>query len=267
MVGRVLVFILFLLTASFGYVPEIHASSLQAYRDYQYQYDVYRQRVTDFRVSYTQFKQFNSLASQQRALDTLKLLLTQRELVAKTYFLFLNEKITENPGLVRNDASLYRTIVANHIGSLDRNSILIPSVGSFEDAQNISERFETNYEAMQSSFRQTIIALELGYLNYFARRLNENTITANALIAAAKTQSVPEKQEHLDRWLLTLTNKQNLYQQKMVEIGASLLTITGDIKQQDRVFIALKEKVGTARQDLVEAASYLKEIQTALQYD
>lgn len=248
-------------------IIRIQASSLQAYQDYQYQFDQYRQRLADYQIAITQYKQFNSLASQQDALDKVKLLIAQRSNAGKSYLLFINEKLTENPGLPANEISIYRTIITNQIGYLDQNMVLAPSIASLEDAQRVSEQFVNNYETMQSAYRQTIAGVELGYLDYFAKRFDGAAVSAQALINASRADASPEKQAVLDRWLLTLSNKHSLFQQKINSIRSTIPKIAGDVMEQDRTFTQLQTKFGAAKQDLIESASYLKEIETALKYD
>lgn len=245
----------------------VHATSQQAYQDYQFQFDQYRQRYAEYQIAVTQYKQFNSLASQQDALDKAKLLLAQRSNAAKTYFLFLNEKLSENPGFVTSELTIYRAIITNQIAYLDQNIVLAPSIASLDDAERVSEEFVKNYETMQAAYRQTIAAIELGYLNYFAKKFDELAVNAQALITAARSESSPQKQAVLDRWLLALSNKHSLYQQKSNTIRASIPKITGDVRQQDRLFLQLQTNFGAAKQDLVEASSYLKEIENALKYE
>ena len=245
----------------------VYATSQKAYQDYQFQYDMYRQRLGEYRIAKNEYDQFHSLASQQNALDKAKLLIAQQDNAAKTYFLFLNEKLNENPGIHANELYIYRAIITNQIGYLDQNVTLVPSAASLEDAAKISEAFASNYETMQSGYRQTIAVIELGYLDFFASKFNNAAIHAQSLIVAAKSHAKAEKQSVLDRWLLALSNKQSLYQQKSNTIRSSISKLTGDVTQQDRLFLQLQSKFAEAKQDLIEAASYLKEIEQALSYD
>lgn len=188
-------------------------------------------------------------------------------MVGKTYFLFLNEKLNENPGLSSGEKAVYRAILTNQIAFLDQNAVLVPSIASFDDAIKVSEKFETNYETMQSAYRQIIASIELGYLNYFAKRFEDTAVHAQALINAARQDVTAEKQAVLDRWLLALSNKRSLYQQKANSIRASITKIVGDVQQQDRLFGQVQTTINAARQDIVDAASYLREIEIALTYD
>ncbi len=263
---RIFAFVFLLLALAFT-PGNAQASSQQAYQDYQYQFSVYRTRLSDFQIANNQYIQFKSLAAQQDTLEKVKLYIAQRDNVAKTYFLFLNEKISENPGLIPAEQQIYRAVLTNQIAFLDQNVILAPSIASLDDAKSVSEKFETNYETMQSAYRQIIGALELGYLNYFAKRFDDAATHAQALILASRPDSSPQKQAILDRWLLALSNKHSLYQQKANTIRATIPKITGDVQQQDRIFLQLQSTINAAKQDLVEAASYLKELETALKYE
>lgn len=261
------VFLVFILSLLFVQVPVAQASSEQAYRDYQFQYDVYRTRLNEYRIAYTQYKQFNSLAAQQDALERGKLFLAQRSQAAKTYFLFLNERLSENPGLGTGELPFYRAVITNQVAYLDQNLVLAPSAGSFEDARRVSDEFVKNNEQMQAAYRQIIAGIQLGYLNYFAKRFDDIGTAAQTLVAQSKTFSTPQKQQSMDRWLLSLSNKRSLFQQKSNTIRSKISLLTGDVTEQDRLLLEIQTTIGGARQDLVELAANLKELETALLYE
>lgn len=243
------------------------ASSSQAYQDYQFQFSQYRQRISDYRVAYDQYKQFNSLASQQDALDKVKVALTQRNQVSKTYFLFLNEKLNENPGLNSAESDGYRSQLTNQVGILDQNTVQITAINALSDASTISTLYVKNYNTMQAAYRQTIVGLQLGYLQYFALKFETAAIHAQSLIAARKGSASPEKQATLDRWLVALSNKHSLFEQKQLAIRSAMAKLTGDVQEQDRQFTAIQTIINKEREDLIEGASYLHELEQALRYD
>lgn len=264
---RLLPVLLLLLAIPFLFARATFASSSQAYQDYGFQFDQYRQKLSDFQVAYKQYQQFNSLSSQQDAIDKVKLLLAQRNQVAKTYFLFLNEKLNENPGLGTSDALPYRTLLTNQIGLLDQNTAQSSSIGSLDDASKISTLFIKNYNAMQSAYRQTILGLDLGYLQYFGSQFDAAASRAQSLIAANKGDASPEKQATLDRWLLALSNKHSLFEQQATTIRTALTKFEGDVEEQDRQFTTIQKTMTQAKQNLVEGTSYLGEVESALQYE
>jgi hypothetical protein len=257
--------LILLLLALLGIAVPTRASSQQAYTDYNFQFDQYRQKFADFRIAYTQYQQFNSLTSQQDALDKAKAVIAQRDIVARTYLLFLNERLNENPGLLKSETQVYRAIITNEIGFLDNHSTQVPSLNTLEDTAKSSDAFVKNYETLQSAYHQTIVALEMGYLNYFATQFDAVANQAIALITANKSTLPPVKQATLDRWLLSLSNKRSLYQQKITAIRTASFALSGDQQEQDQKFLKIQSDLGVARQYLVDAVNNVKEVEKELQ--
>lgn len=226
----------------------------------------YRSMFNDFRVALNQYHQFNSLESQQDALDKAKRAIAQRDTVVRTYLLFLNEKITENPGMISTERQLYRDIITNEIAFLDQHSTIVQSISSIEDAEKSSEEFVKQYNSLQSAMRQTIVALELGYLNYFAQQFEAAAVQGQFLIGINRASATPAKQAAFDRWLLEISNKRTLYQQKANTIRAASFKLTGDQQEQSQKFNQIQSELLQARQYIIEGVGYLGELAKALKY-
>ena len=110
---------------------------------------------------------------------------------------------------------------------------------------------------MQSAFRQVIIATQLGYLRYYAKKFDAVATSAQALINASRSANTDSKRSTLDRWILALSNKRTLHQQKVDGIRIGAFKLTGDVADQDRKFTLLLQDLYDARQYLVEGASFL----------
>ena len=244
----------------------VRASSQTAYQDYVFQFDQYRQLFNNFRVALGQYQQFNSLESQQDALDKAKLAIGQRDVVGRTYLLYLNEKLTENPGLITSETQLNRTLITNEIAYLDGHSTLVQSISSMDDVEKSSQDFTKHYPLMLGGIRQTIIAIQLGYLNYFATQFESTAKEAQSLIDASRSQVTPAKQAALDRWLLEISNKRNLYQQKSKAVQSAAFKLGGDDIEQTRKFAMIQSDLAIARQYIVEGSSFLNELLNALKY-
>lgn len=260
--GAILV-ILFLVQAS----SLVHATSRQAYGDFQFQFDQYRNKLAAFQTAYSTYKQYGSLASQQEALVKVQELIPQRNLATKTYFEFLNEKLIENPGLTSSQRGQYQMRIANHIKALDQNSAQVGSIATFADAKALSDWYDGSYKFIQADFRQSIITIQLGYLSYFAAKLTEAASRAQSLAEASRGIVTPEKQVILDRWLLALTNQYDLYQQAENAIEGAIPKLVGDQQSQDRDFTEIQTRIAQARQYLIDGVSYLGEIEEALKYE
>ncbi len=244
-----------------------NASSPQAYQDFLFQFDIYRQKFSDYRVALGEFKKYSSLSSEQDALNKVKLLIAQRNQVARAYFLFLNESLSENPSMPPSELDLHRKIIVNEIAFLDVQTTLAPSLSSLADVEKVSAEFIKHYPIMQSAFRQVIIATQLGYLRYYAKKFDAVATSAQALINASRSANTDSKRSTLDRWILALSNKRTLHQQKVDGIRIGAFKLTGDVADQDRKFTLLLQDLYDARQYLVEGASFFTEVENALKYD
>jgi hypothetical protein len=143
----------------------------------------------------------------------------------------------------------------------------VAEITSINDAMNVSNLFVKNYNSLQQTYRQTIVGLQLGYLNYFAKKFDETAGQAQTLISQVHGAVTPEKQAVLDRWLLALTNQHSIFAQKAKTIQSAIAGINGDVQEQDRQFAKIQTTIADAKQDLLVGGSYLKEIETALQYE
>lgn len=243
------------------------ATSQQAYQDYLYQFGVYRQRYTDFKVAKNEYEKFHSLASQTTALEKTKILLAQRDQLLRSYLLVLNEKLNEDRGLSPTEKQLYQTLIRNEITFLEKHAALIPSIGSIEDAQEVSDELTSHSKVLQTSIRQILVGVSLGQLATLHQQYDVVLGHAQTLVATYGTVFPNQKQADLNRWLLYITNKRQLYQQKIDAISqASSQLSPNDANDLDRRFTEFIQGAAEARQYLAEGASYMNELVTALKY-
>ncbi len=248
-------------------VPLAIASSGTAYKDYLYQFDVYRTKYADFRIAKNEYLKFKTLTSQTTALDKTKIMMSQRDELLRAYLLLLNEKLNENNGISDIERKTYQTHITNEVTFLEGHSTLVGSIGSLEDAQETSRELESRYTVLSSSMRQTISGISLGNLATLAKQFDIALADAKALVSNNRRIFIPEKQATIDRWLLQITNVRSLYQQK-IEIMKSLeQELRGtSIEEQNQRFAAIQRGVGEARQYLLDGTLYLGELITALKY-
>ncbi len=263
---KFLVLLLFVLTAAFM-TPTVFATTQQAYNDYLFQFDVYRQKYSDFQVAKNEYQKFKTLASQTTALAATKTMLTQRDLLLKAYLLLLNESLNEDRGLSTVNKQLYQSLIRNEITFLDGHSQLIPSIASIDDAISVGSQLESHYQVLQTSMRQIITGISLGKLMVLSRLFDQNYQTAQSLVVTNTAYVTPEKNSTITRWLLNIANKRSLYQQKIDEIlSLNTQLTTTDPNELDRKFSEITKKVGEARQYLLEGTSFLGEVVVGLKY-
>ncbi|MEK7119839.1 MAG: hypothetical protein AAB889_04945 [Patescibacteria group bacterium] len=245
----------------------VKATSQQAYQDYLYQFDLYRQTNTDFQVAKNEYLKFKSLTSQTTTLEKTKTMLSQRDELLRAYLFLLNEKLNEDRGLTATGKQLYQALIANEVTFLNAHKDRMTSIGSIEDTVNSSKELESHYTILYASMRQTIIGIILGNLSVHAQRFDTIGTTAQALVNTNRGAFTPQKQATIDRWLLQIANKRSLYQQKIEAINTTNNQLKSNYQEEiDRSFQAMQKDAGEAKQYLAEATGNLTELMNALRY-
>ena len=260
----VVVFVIFLFFTSVGLT---YATADQARQDYLFQFDSYRAKYTDFQVAKNEYAKFNTLTAQATALEKTKTMLAQRDLLLRAYLFLLNEKLNEDAGLNAATKQLYKTLISSEVTFLEGHAQLIPAIGSLEDAVHVSRELESHYRVLQVSIRQILIGLSLGQLSILSTLYDKTLRDAQALVVRYGNVFTNQKQETVNRWLLQITNKRTLYQQKLQEImSANAQLQTTNLQELDRQYAEVTKNIGEARQYLLEGASFLTELTNALKY-
>lgn len=260
-------FLLALILSVLVFVPKIQADSERAYKDYLYQFDVYRQKNSEFTVAKNEYEKFKSLTSQATALEKTTAMLSQRDLLIRAYLLLLNEKLNEDRGLNLTDKSTYQTLIGNEVTFLDGHSKLVTSIGSLEDANNVSRDLESHNAVLQASIRQTITGISLGTLAVLSRQFDTVFADSKAIISNNRGTFGPQKQATIDRWILQIQNVRSLYQQKIDNITRQNSQLKGtSIDSQDELFRTMKNDLGQARQYLSEGSSFIGELLASLRF-
>jgi len=252
----------------FLFIPLALASSQQAYQDYLFQFDIYRQKYSEFAVAKNEYQKFGTLTSQTTALQKTIAMLAQRDLLLRAYLLLLNEKLVEDRGLLPTERQTYQTLLTNEIGFLESHSRLVESIGSLEDAVETSDDLQSHYNVLQASMRQTIGGISLGNLAVYARSFDTALADARSLVDSSRGTFSPQKQATIDRWLLQIVNIRSLYQQKQEQIARLNSQFKGSsLDQQNTNLNNVKKNVAEGRQYLIEATGYLGELVNALRYE
>ena len=245
----------------------VHATSEQAYSDYIYQSDQYRNSYSDFQIAKNEYLKFKTLTSQTTALEKTKLMLVQRDQLLQSYLNLLKEKLNEDTGLGAPDKNQYLGILQNELTFLNNHSALMPSIGSLDDATNISKQLESHYLVLRTSIQQLRIALRLGAMSRLSLQYDDTVQKAQTLMDSNRAGFPIEKQATIDRWFLQIGNKRTLYQQKIDAIAAANGTLKkNSLQELDDTANKLFQNIAEARQYLSEGSLYMSELLTALRY-
>lgn len=243
------------------------AASQQAYQDYLYQFDLYRQKYSDFQVAKNEYQKFKSLTSQTQALEATKTMLAQRDQLLHAYLVNLGEKVNEEQGLSAVTKGLYRSLIQSELTFLERHSQLIPSINSIDDAITISQELESHYQVLQTSMHQIIAGISLAKLATISQYFDRNVLAAQTLVNANTSAFPPGKLNTINRWLLQIQNKRSLYQQKVDEAAGAITGLTStDSNDLDQKFNTILKQIGDAKQYLSDGISFLGELANSLRY-
>lgn len=255
--------------AASAFIPRpVYAASTTAYNDYLYQYDQYRTRLNEFKVARTEYIKFKTLTSESTALEKTKSMMTQRNLLLTTYLQYLLEKLNEDQGLSTSDKQLYRALLQNELTFLNGHSNLLPSIGSISDAVTVSKQLESHYALLMVTVRQTIVALTLGQLEAVNTQYLTTYRAASDLVNTSRATTTPQKQGTLDRWLLQINNKQNLYAQKRDEVSMANSALKGKtLEETDNAYRKMRQTMAEGRQYLSEGSAFMKELVNAMRVE
>jgi len=245
----------------------VSATSEKAYQDYLFQYDQYRLKLNNFKVARTEYLKFKTLLAETTALDTVKTMMMQRNSLLRSYLLLLTEKLNENQGITTTDKQLYQTLIQNENAFLVNHTQLISSIGSISDATDVSKQLESHYLVLYAGIRQTLTTLSLGELMKLNFQYKATFEELRKVVDLNKQIVTPKKQSTIDRWLLQITNKQNLYQQKVEQIMTSNSQLKGNTQlEMDELFVTIQKNLNEAKQYLIEGTSFMQELITLIQY-
>lgn len=247
----------------------VAASSQQAYSDYLYQFDRYRQTYSDFQRAKETYLKYRSLTSQTAAVTATQTMMTQRNLLLRGYLLFLNEKLNEDQGLNEAAKQQYQGNLQKELAFLETQNQQIAGLTSIDEATSTSKLLETHYLPLQITVRQTIIGITLGKLSGLARTFDQNLQTAQTLVNENTGVLAPEKVSIINRWLTQIQNTRSLYQQKIDEIEAATTTQFSTIRtvsDVDQKIADINKKFTEAQKLLIQMTGYLGELVRALQY-
>lgn len=246
----------------------VHATdSTRAFEDYTYQSDEYRRKYSEFIIAKNEYLKFKSLTSQSTALEKTKAMMESRAQFLRSYMLLLTEKITEIQSYTDLDKDPYRTLLKNEITFLDAHTQFISAIGSLSDATRITDELIGRYQIMQAAFRQTTLAIALGNIKYVSDAFDANFASATQVYKDHASDYSLQKQQTIERWILQIKNKRDLYGQKIASVQSGILQIkSGNDSEIERIYGELVQSIQEAKQYLSEATSFLSELISAIKF-
>ncbi|OGG08525.1 hypothetical protein A2154_04485 [Candidatus Gottesmanbacteria bacterium RBG_16_43_7] len=236
-------------------------NSKRAYEDYLYQLDVYRQKNNEFKLARNEYEKFKTLTSQNTALEKTIAMLVSRAQLLRSYLLLLSEKVQENPGVTFSDAGLYQSLIKNEMEFLDGHMQLVSAIGTLEDADAVASDLSSHYIILTTSEYQTIIGLSLGQLNMLKQTYDESLEQVEALVNVYKSSYKPSKQATIDRWLISIKDKRDLYERKVSDIASRNSGLKSTTIEDIQVEVnGLVGDIQQAKAYLADGTSFMNEL-------
>jgi len=243
------------------------ANSEQAYKDYLYQFDRYREKYAAFQVAKNEYEKFKTLNAETTAIDKTKDMLIIRNSLLRAYLLVLNERLNETTVMGDVERTQFKKLIESEIAFLEKNNLLIPSISTIRDADRTSKELEEHYGVLSRSMRQIILGVTLANLGDLGKRYEGLKIQAITVLSENPEAFSVQKQATIDRWIQQITNKYSFFSQKYTEsVKLNTQLESTSIKSLDIKFESMKGIIADGRQDLVEGISYMKELAGAMRY-
>ena len=230
----------------------------KAISDYLYNYNLYRNDYLTFTSAKNEFLNYNTLTSENKALEATRKLLNQRAVTVKTYLTALRMRLKEATLILNYDQNFLYIKIDDEVTWIPQHLLEYASAGTINDLLRTSAVFEKRYPDMEA-----LAIKALGQIVFQEETALEEEVNALITKTEAKIAQMRETGEETtmeERWLIQAKEKVKRSSEK----GAEALKITNNIKISSTNKIAYWNQAQVLfeeeNQYLKEACSNLREI-------
>jgi len=261
-------FILFTVVFSLGFISvgqKVKAEDFDyqtAYKDYQYNYNLYNRLHEEYKLARVSYMQYGTLLSEEEAKKAALAMLQARDGAIITYLTALRMRIKESGGLGDSEKeSLFRRIDPE-VSYFEEHKGKLASVGSLEDfvgdSDEAKERFSNSTEIV---FYTSLTNIAIGNTAYERKQIEEIIVNLKSKISDIKLAGDKDVSV-FDRFFVEIDNK--LQRSREKEDGAKDIIGKSEksYRKDDKVNY-YNDAVGSVQGSylyLKEIVSYLKEI-------
>jgi hypothetical protein len=230
----------------------------KALSDYQYNYNIYRNDFSSFTSAKNEFLNYNTLTSENKALEATRKLLNQRAITVKTYLTAIRMKLKEMTSIVNYSQNLQYIKIDDEVTWIPQHQLEYASAGTINDLLKTSAIFEARYPEMEAlaitSLGQIVGQEEINL------RDEVNALIAKTEAKITQMRDAGEDTTMEERWLIQAKEKVKRSSEK----GTAALAITNNVKVDKSNKLAYWNQAQVLfeeeNQYLKEASSNLKEI-------
>jgi hypothetical protein len=232
--------------------------SNKALNDYLYNYNLYRNDYSAFTSAKNEFLNYNTLTSENKALEATRKLLNQRAITVKTYLTAIRMKLKDMTSIINYSQNLQYIKIDDEVTWIPQHQLEYASAGTIDDLLKSSAIFEARYPEMEAlaitSLGQIVAQEEINL------RDEINALITKTEAKITQMRNAGEDTTMEERWLIQAKEKVKRSSEK----GTAALAITNNVKvdRSDKLAIWNQAQVlfEEENQYLKEASSNLKEI-------
>lgn len=243
----------------------ISVYSQQQIDDYLYQYEQYQKTYQEFTSSRDQYLKYQTLTSQDEAIEATKKIILQRNQVLRAYFLALQWKLRTTSGLVGSSKQEdLISLLDKEITWLEKETEQINRLAnpSLNDLFVISDRLEAKSNQLKSLSYQSLSLILIGKM----KNLQADSISLTTLLSDQISSIEATKSAELKEWLKEVENK-NYLSQKEIELAQQnqeLLAKKSKETELPVIYKQIQTNLEKSQEYLNQALTFQKEIYNGL---
>lgn len=245
----------------FHYATPVKAQTFdfnKALSDYLYNYNIYRNDYLKFTSARSEFLNYKTLTSENKAFEATKIMLSDRSMTMKTYLTTLRMKLYEETAILNYNQNFYYIKLDDEVAFLDKNKNEYASAGSIDDLLTTSKILEDRFPAEEKLTYQTLGQIDSGIETNIKNKINNIIGLIETKVGQIKAAGEDTTVE--ERWILQAKEKVKRAEEKDREAYTLLTKIDdGDDDKLDQ-WNKIQKVYEEEHLYYKEAVSFLKEI-------
>lgn len=230
-----------------------------AYKDYSFNYGVYRRAHNDYILARGQYLTYQTLKSKTNAQDMTLAMLQARDDVLRTYLTAIRLMLIETEGVSDFERDVLFTRIDAEIAWYSDHKSSLPSAGSLEDLVESAQEAEERYKTTEVLIYQALTAILVGRENGFRIELGTRIEEIKAKISEIR-QNQDKDTRKVERWILEAESRLTRSQEKQFAAQEEVSGLKERERTKYKAYNAAQSRIKESHQYLKEASSFLKEI-------
>ncbi|MDO8551120.1 MAG: hypothetical protein Q7S03_00350 [bacterium] len=239
----------------------------KAYQDYIYNYNLYRDSHISYESAKGEYRNYQTLSAQTKALEATRDMLRKRDEVLRTYFTALRMKLVESTGVTNYDQSVSFLRLDTEVNWLAVHKDSLSSPSTLEDLVKSSQAVEGKNINFELLSYQSLGLILSGKENALREKINSQTDKIDTELEIMKKDG--ENVDKLQWWLIEAKKKINLSKDKQAaaETKINSLKDASYINNRQATYNKAQLLYEESNQYLKEGLNFLSEITDSIKYE